>query len=76
MPKSVAEKADKIIAAGYKMTCEILSNGLVSLAIEGKNCDVAIQVVPNGDQVPVAVEVMIDMFDFDDAKRRDDGAGL
>lgn len=72
--KDIAEKAARIAEAGYHLEAEILTTDQVSLTIAGKNTDVGIMIVANGPEVPPAVAELINMFDFDDAKRRDEAA--
>lgn len=76
MEDDVAEKAERIVAAGFRLEAEVLTNGLVSVTIAGKNCDVDIYLVPNGPEVPAAIEAMINTFDFDRSREMDDNAGL
>lgn len=75
-PEAITEKAEAIIKAGFRFEVEILSTGHVSLTITGDNIDVAIRVVSNGFAVAVAAAVddMIENFDIDEAKRRDEEA--
>lgn len=60
-PAEVVEVAHRLITAGYRFECEELATGHVSLTVvdphdEG---DIAIQVVPNGPEVPNAVDRLI-----------------
>lgn len=74
VPRAVAEKAAKMMELGYHLEAEILTTGQVSLSVAGKNCDVAVEVVANDEHVPPAVNKLISMFRFDEAKRKDDRA--
>lgn len=70
-PFAIQRKANEILALGYKFECEILTNGMVSLTITGRNSDVYIKVVPNDSAVPKAVDDLVMEFNADDAARRD-----
>ncbi|MDW9726340.1 hypothetical protein GOB91_29265 [Sinorhizobium meliloti] len=61
-PDEISDKAEKIIEAGYRFECEVLTTGQISLTIAGKDGDEDIEVVPNGPEVPVAVDRMITRF--------------
>ena len=62
-PQPIVEKAQRIIASGYRFECEHLSDGHVSLTIANdKRGDVDIEVVPNGPEVPVAVDRLVTSF--------------
>lgn len=65
MPDAVAAKADLIVSAGFRFECEELTTGRISLTIHDpdEEDDVAIEVVPNGPEVPVAIERLILGFD-------------
>ena len=63
-PQAVADKADRIIAAGLKLECEVLRTGDVSLTIADDEQDLAIKVVPNGPGVPEAVDELIINFNL------------
>ena len=67
-PSPIANKANQIIDAGYRLGIEVLMTGQVSLSIHDLEAeeDVAIEVVPNGPQIPVAVDQMIREFDIPD----------
>lgn len=58
-PDHVADKAQQIIAAGYRFECEILSTGEVSLTITDDEADHAIEVVPNGPGMGEAVDRLV-----------------
>lgn len=64
-PEDVADKAALIVAAGYRLECEELNTGHVSLTIfdPDDEVDVGIEVVPNGPDVPDAVDKLIMSFD-------------
>jgi hypothetical protein len=64
----VHAKAMRIIAAGYRFECEHLTPGYASLTIfdPEDEVDVAIEVVPNGPEVPEAVNRMVLGFKLED----------
>jgi|SRR3989304_1089239 len=74
-PEYIANKALRIIDAGYSFECEVLTTGEVSVTITGKNCDVEIEVCENGPPLMGAIDRMIERFDFDTARRQDELAG-
>jgi len=62
VPQGIAEMANAILAQGhYRFECEILTTGEVSLTtFDTENeIDIAIEICPNGPQVPRAVANMI-----------------
>ena len=62
-PVCIADLADQIVARGYRFECEMLPTHEISLTITNdKKGDVAIEIVPNGPEVPVAVDRMIEEF--------------
>lgn len=63
-PAPIAEKAQAIIAKGFRFECEMLSDmRSVSLTItDPDEGDLEIEVVPNGPEVPVAIDRMIERF--------------
>lgn len=62
-PDDIASKAAAIIVRGYRFECEHLSTGDVSLTITNdKHGDVDIEVVPNGPEVPAAVDRLVSRF--------------
>lgn len=67
-PYAITAKARHIMALGYTFECEILTNGRISLTIAGKNTDVGIQIVPNGQDVLGAVDRLV--LEFDEAKAK------
>lgn len=59
-PVDIAAKAEAIIARGLRFECEHLMTGDVSLTItDPDEGDVDIEVVPNGPEVPAAVDRLI-----------------
>ena len=58
-PEPVHAKAQEIAGKGFRFEVEILSTGDVSLTIADDDGDHAIEVVPNGPEVPAAVDRMI-----------------
>ncbi|MEH2695620.1 hypothetical protein GFL93_12645 [Rhizobium leguminosarum bv. viciae] len=63
-PDHIAEKAQEILSKGFKFECEMLSDyRTISLTItHPKDGDLEIEVVPNGPEVPVAIDRMIERF--------------
>lgn len=63
-PDEIAAKAHQIIAKGFRFECEMLSDHrTISLTItHPKDGDMEIEVVPNGPDVPVAIDRMIERF--------------
>ena len=61
-PIRVADLADAIIARGFKFECEHLTTGEASLTITSKDRDEVIKVVPNGPEVPIVIDRMIEQF--------------
>lgn len=62
-PDDIVAKAQSIIARGYRFECEALTDGHVSLTItDEENGDLDIEVVPNGSEVPTAVDRLIERF--------------
>lgn len=57
-------KADAIVAAGHRFEIEQLRDGTISITIFSLNLeeDVAIELSPNGPQLPDAVEKLINHF--------------
>lgn len=60
-PPDVANAAHRLIEAGYRFECEELSTGHASLTIVDPDdeADIAIEVVPNGPEVPAAVDRLV-----------------
>ena len=65
-PASLKPKVDEILAQGLNFTAEILRNGYISLCIanDAKGEDYDCRVVPNGLEVPKAIESMIEKFNL------------
>ena len=61
----LAKDVEAIETAGYRLTAEVLSTGVVSLCIEGQDGDVGGELVPNGAGVPAAVDTLIRGFATD-----------
>ena len=63
-PDEIASKAQEIIAKGFRFECEMLSDyRTISLTItHPKKGDQEIEVVPNGPEVPIAIDRMIQRF--------------
>lgn len=63
-PEEIAAKAEKITAKGLRFECEMLSGySSVSLTITcPEKGDLAIEVVSNGPEVPIAVDRLIANF--------------
>lgn len=62
-PTPVARAALRLIEAGYRFECEELSTGHASLTVVDPKdeVDIAIEVVPNGPEVPGAVDRLVKM---------------
>ncbi len=68
-PADVMEKAVEIREAGFRFGCEMLSDyQTISLTISDDNDDYAIKVVPNGPDVPEAIDQMIRDFNISDVR--------
>ena len=61
-PVAIADMADAIVASGYRFECEMLPTHEISVTITNKDGDHAIVVVPNGPEVPAAIDRMIEQF--------------
>jgi hypothetical protein len=64
-PDVVSDIAKRIIAAGYVLECEVLSDEQTCSFTIGdprEEIDVAIELCPNGPKVPVAVDKLITEF--------------
>ncbi len=64
-PDDIAEKAAAIRAKGFVFECEMLSDlntASLTIADQREGEDVDIEVVPTGQQVPIAVDRMITRF--------------
>jgi len=55
----VAEAADRILRHGWVFEVEELTTGDASLTVSDGEEDVATEVVPNGPEVPVAIERLV-----------------
>jgi hypothetical protein len=69
-PSDIAAKADEINAAGFRLECETLTTGHVSLTIADPLGDYAIEVCGNDEAVPLAVDRLISEFDIGRAIER------
>lgn len=58
-PDEIAALAYRIMSCGYRFECEHLRTGHASFTISNDEGDYAITVVPNGPQVPPAIDAMI-----------------
>lgn len=64
-PEPLALKAMAVIEKGGRFTCEVLMNGIVSLACEYEDGDVAMELSNNGPEVEAATDKMIeDAYDY------------
>jgi hypothetical protein len=61
-PAHIADLADRIVSRGYRFECEMLPTREISLTITNDEADAAIEVVPNGPEVPRAIDRMIERF--------------
>jgi hypothetical protein len=61
-PDHIGELAERLIQRGYGFECEQLSTSEVSLTIVDEHGDQDIEIVPNGAEVPLAVDRMIERF--------------
>jgi len=63
MPQEVEDLAKSFIAAGGRYECEELTTGHASLTavyeVDGEDQDIAIEVCPNGPEVPPRVEKLV-----------------
>lgn len=68
-PGPVYRKAKDIVRAGYRLECEVLNDETtVSLTITNdRDGDVACELVPNGTEVPNAVDRLIEAFRLPEA---------
>lgn len=65
-PMEIVIKAKEIVNAGFSFECEMLTDyNTISLTIADDDGDYAIKVVPNGPEVPEAIDRMI--LDFNPA---------
>jgi hypothetical protein len=61
-PEDVGAKAEKILAAGYRFECEVLTDQTVSLTISTDEEDVAHELCANGPDVIAAVRRLVMRF--------------
>lgn len=59
MTDEVAEKAAHLQLAGYRLECEILSNGICSFTISDGEEDLLVNLCPNGGAVVKAVYQLV-----------------
>lgn len=71
----VVEKAKQIVAAGLHFEVEVLTNGMVSLTITGKNRDVSIRLCTNDEAVLAAVDDLVTSFDIEKGLKYDECDG-
>lgn len=66
-PEPIEKKAREILAAGLRFESEVLQTGHVSVTIFDPSVeeDAAIKIIPNGPQVPEAIDEMISEFSLD-----------
>ncbi len=67
-PPEIVAKSIKIWTAGYRLESEMLVTGLVYLTISDGEEDLASELVPNGLEVPLAVDRMISGFALEKTK--------
>lgn len=68
-PIEIVTKAKIIVSNGFRFGCEMLSDyNTISLTIADDDRDYAIEVVPNGPEVPKAIDRMILNFNPATAK--------
>ena len=58
-PREVAERVQFMIKMGCRFEIEMLSTGEISLAVEHGDDTYAIEIVPNGPEVPLAVDRIV-----------------
>jgi len=61
-PKEIYDRAMQIIDAGYCFEAEVLTTGIVSLAISDDECDHDMELANNGPEVLLAIDQMINRF--------------
>lgn len=59
-PDGTANKARRLIDAGYAFECEVLTTGDVSLSVSDGESDIVGEIVPNGPEIPQAVDRLVD----------------
>jgi hypothetical protein len=60
--EDVTNKAEAIQGWGYCFECEELMTGMVSFTISDGEQDVAIELCPNGPEVPETIDRLIEEF--------------
>lgn len=58
-PYPIADMAAELVAAGRRLEIEMLRTGEISMAVEYGDHTLAIEIVPNGPEVLMAVDKMI-----------------
>lgn len=58
-PKSVVAMALAVINSGCRFECEVLTIGQVSLTVSDGEVDIVSQLVPNGPDIPKAVDDLV-----------------
>lgn len=61
-PEEVENKARAIMDAGFWFECEELTTGHASLTVTSRDQDEMHEIVPNGPEVPPAVDRLINRF--------------
>jgi hypothetical protein len=60
----IADKAAELVAAGCRLEIEMLTTGEISMAVEHDEATWAIEITPNGPEVPIGVDKIIcDAYD-------------
>lgn len=69
-PEKIEAQAQLIIKRGLRFECEMLTDGEVSLTIHDpkKGEDIAIEIVPNGTEVPKAVDRLVERNSIPEAQ--------
>lgn len=62
-PQAIETKAREIVARGFRFEAEMLTTGEISLTISDGECDLDIEVIDNGPEIPCAVDRMVERFD-------------
>ena len=60
-PADIEDKARKITAAGCVFECENLQNGKIYLDCCNSEAEIAIEIVPNNEAVPAAVDAIVNL---------------
>ena len=58
-PDPIADKASELVGAGCRLEIEMLTTGEISMAVEHDGDTWAIEIVPNGPEVPFAIDKII-----------------